>query len=73
MNPQTGEILAMVSNPSYDDNLFAQGITTDQYQALINDPNSPARQLRHQRAVPARLDVQARHGLRCPDGRRHHD
>ena len=28
MNPQTGEILAMVSNPSYDDNLFARGIRT---------------------------------------------
>ena len=41
MNPQNGEILAMVSNPSYDDNLFAQGISTDDYQALINDPNRP--------------------------------
>jgi penicillin-binding protein 2 len=41
MNPQTGEILAMVSNPSYDDNMFAQGISTDQYQALVDDPNRP--------------------------------
>ena len=41
MNPQNGEILAMVSNPSYDDNLFAQGISNDDYQALINDPNRP--------------------------------
>jgi penicillin-binding protein 2 len=41
MNPQTGEILAMVSNPTYDDNLFARGITNDEYQALINDPNRP--------------------------------
>ncbi len=28
MNPQTGEILAMVSLPTYDDNLFAQGSAT---------------------------------------------
>ena len=41
MNPQTGEILAMVSNPSYDDNLFAQGISNTDYQALIDDPNRP--------------------------------
>ncbi len=41
MNPQTGEILAMVSNPSYDDNLFARGISNADYQALIDDPNRP--------------------------------
>jgi penicillin-binding protein 2 len=41
MNPQTGEILAMVSNPTYDDNDFATGISNDEYQALINDPNRP--------------------------------
>lgn len=40
-NPQTGEILAMVSLPTYDDNLFARGITTAQYQELINNPNHP--------------------------------
>ena len=38
MNPQTGEILAMVSLPSYDDNLFAKGISQTDYQALLNDP-----------------------------------
>ena len=41
MNPQTGEILAMVSNPTYDDNLFARGISNDDYQNLIGDPNRP--------------------------------
>ncbi len=41
MNPQTGEILAMVSLPTYDDNLFARGITNAEYQALIEDPNRP--------------------------------
>lgn len=40
-NPQTGEILGMVSLPTYDDNMFARGITTDEYQALINNPNHP--------------------------------
>jgi penicillin-binding protein 2 len=37
----TGEILAMVSLPSYDDNLFASGISQQEYDQLINDPNNP--------------------------------
>jgi penicillin-binding protein 2 len=41
MNPQTGEILAMVSLPTYDDNLFAHGISTADYGKLANDPNKP--------------------------------
>ena len=41
MNPQTGEILAMVSLPTYDNNLFARGITNAQFEALIEDPNRP--------------------------------
>jgi len=41
MNPQNGEILAMVSLPTYDDNSFARGISTNDYQALIDDPNRP--------------------------------
>jgi len=41
MNPSTGEILAMVSLPTYDDNQFAQGISTKDYQALLNNPDKP--------------------------------
>jgi penicillin-binding protein 2 len=41
MDPQTGEILAMVSLPNYDDNEFAQGISTAAYQKLLRDPNTP--------------------------------
>ena len=41
MNPQTGEVLAMVSLPTYDDNLFAKGISNADYQALATDPNQP--------------------------------
>ncbi|AEW44424.1 penicillin-binding protein 2 [Serratia symbiotica str. 'Cinara cedri'] len=40
-NPQTGSILAMVSNPSYDANLFVDGISNKKYQMLLNDPNRP--------------------------------
>jgi penicillin-binding protein 2 len=41
MNPQTGEILAMVSLPAYDNNLFASGISQTDYQALLDDPARP--------------------------------
>lgn len=39
-DPKTGEVLAMVSVPSYDNNLFSKPPTRDEYQALINDPRS---------------------------------
>ena len=41
MNPQTGEVLAMVSLPTYDDNLFAGGISTADFQSLANDKRQP--------------------------------
>lgn len=40
-NPQTGELLAMVDYPSYDNNLFAAGIKSDDYKKLLEDPNKP--------------------------------
>ena len=41
VDPRTGEILAMVSWPSYDPNLFTRGISAAQYGALVNDPQLP--------------------------------
>jgi len=41
MNPQTGEILAMVSLPSYDNNLFSEGISATDFKRLVNDKNKP--------------------------------
>ena len=40
-NPQTGEILAMVSMPTYDNNAFANGISSKAFKALLNNPNQP--------------------------------
>ncbi|MBI4363298.1 MAG: penicillin-binding protein 2 [Candidatus Doudnabacteria bacterium] len=40
-NPQTGEVLALISLPSYDGNMFARGITPKEYQSLLSDPNLP--------------------------------
>jgi penicillin-binding protein 2 len=41
MNPQTGEILSLVSVPAYDNNLFAKGIKQEDYQKYTQDPNRP--------------------------------
>ena len=41
MNPQTGEILAMVSLPTYDNNLFTQGISALDWDRLANNPHRP--------------------------------
>jgi penicillin-binding protein 2 len=41
VNPQNGEILAYVSLPSYDNNLFAKEISQKNYNNLLNDTSSP--------------------------------
>ena len=41
LNPQNGEVLAMVSLPSYDNNLFSGGISGNDYAALIQNKDLP--------------------------------
>jgi penicillin-binding protein 2 len=41
MNPQTGQILAMVSLPTVDDNLFTQGISETAWNVISNDIHLP--------------------------------
>ena len=41
MNPQTGEVLAMVSRPAFNPNLFAGGISTLNWNVLNNNPYHP--------------------------------
>jgi penicillin-binding protein 2 len=41
MIPETGEILALVSTPSYDPNLFVNGISSEEYHALQRSPARP--------------------------------
>ena len=41
LETHTGEILAIVSMPDYDPNLFAKGIDQVRYTALQQDPNKP--------------------------------
>ncbi|WP_171016779.1 penicillin-binding transpeptidase domain-containing protein [Pseudalkalibacillus caeni] len=41
INPQTGEVLGMVSTPGFDPNDFVLGISTSKYEELQNNPNKP--------------------------------
>ncbi len=41
MNPQTGEILAMVSLPTYDNNKFARGISATDFEKLLKNKDKP--------------------------------
>jgi penicillin-binding protein 2 len=41
LDPKTGDILALVSMPTYDPNPFVNGIDYDDYAKLRNDPDEP--------------------------------
>jgi penicillin-binding protein 2 len=41
MNPQTGEVLALVSLPTYDNNDFARGISNADYAKLLKNKDKP--------------------------------
>jgi penicillin-binding protein 2 len=41
IDPSTGGILALVSNPTYDPNLFVDGITPDNWKELNDHPSKP--------------------------------
>ncbi|WMC09722.1 penicillin-binding protein 2 [Oceanimonas pelagia] len=41
MTPKDGQVLAIMSNPSYDPNLFVHGISGPDYKALLENPDRP--------------------------------
>lgn len=41
LDPRTGDILAFLSRPAYDPNLFAIRVQADQWRALTEDPAKP--------------------------------
>lgn len=41
LDPKTGEVLAFVSKPTFDPNLFVDGIDADNWQALNESPDKP--------------------------------
>ncbi len=41
MNPHNGDILSFISHPGYNNNLFAEGISSKDYKRLLNDKSKP--------------------------------
>ena len=41
MNPKTGAVQALASNPAFDLNSITRGLSNEEYDALINAPNKP--------------------------------
>ena len=41
MDPNNGDILALVSAPAFDPNLFSQGMTQAQFRSVSNNPDRP--------------------------------
>ncbi|MDP1883813.1 MAG: penicillin-binding protein 2 [Candidatus Moranbacteria bacterium] len=41
IDPRNGGVLAMVSFPNYDNNLFARGISNDEYRSIVSDKDLP--------------------------------
>jgi len=41
MDPNDGSVLALVSKPAFDPNLFVHGITSQDYQAILKSPDRP--------------------------------
>jgi penicillin-binding protein 2 len=41
LDPNTGEILALVNHPGFDPNVFARGVRPDEWNALLKDKHHP--------------------------------
>ncbi|MDX1382144.1 MAG: penicillin-binding protein 2 [Thermoanaerobaculia bacterium] len=52
MDPRTGEILAMVSSPSYNPNAFARRLDSSEWRAIVDDEHKPLQNRAIQNAYP---------------------
>ena len=41
LDPKTGEVLAFISKPTFDPNMFVEGIDSENWQALTESPDKP--------------------------------
>ncbi|WP_291356197.1 penicillin-binding protein 2 [Acinetobacter sp. UBA3106] len=63
MNPKTGEILALVSSPSFNPNLFVTGISSTDYSALRDNLDQPLYNRAVQGAYPPGSTIKPMFGL----------
>ena len=62
IEPATGEVLAFVTKPSFDPNLFVDGIDPQNWDALNDSPDKPLLNRALRGTYPPGLDLQAVHG-----------
>ena len=55
LDPKDNSVLAMVSTPSYDNNLFVDGISASDYKRLLKRPCSPTLQSCNTRGLSTSL------------------
>ena len=72
IDPTTGDVLAFVSKPGFDPNLFVDGIDSENWDLLNNSHRQAAKQSGFARIVSARLHVQAVHGAGWPGAEKTH-
>lgn len=41
LDPRDGQVLALISHPTYDNNIFSRPLNMEDYQALLDDPHKP--------------------------------
>ena len=64
IDPRTGEILALVSSPSFNPNLFVTGISTKDYSALRDNLDQPLYNRAVQGSYPPGSTIKPMFGLR---------
>ena len=72
IDPRNGEVLAFVSKPTFDPNLFVDGIDSDNWKELNESHRQAAAQPRDPRHLRAGLHLQALHGAGRADAGQAH-
>ena len=72
IDPRNGEVLAFVSKPNFDPNLFVDGIDVENWKRAQRIARQAAAEPRAARHLPAGLDLQAVHGAGRADARQAH-
>ena len=72
IDPRNGEVLAFVSKPTFDPNLFVDGIDAESWKRAQRVDRQAAAEPRAARHLSAGLDLQALHGDGGADTRQAH-